>query len=87
MIELCIPRYDSKHLYGIYSHAETKDLIYEYKTLVKAFEAMESIDNDGYGTPMLFEIGMGIRTILTDVMASRLCTVCADSVTDCNESV
>ena len=29
MIELCIPRYDSKHLYGIYSHAETKDLIYE----------------------------------------------------------
>ena len=87
MIELCIPRYDSKYLYGIYSHAETKDLIYEYKTLEKALEAMESVERDGYGTLILFEVGMGIRTILNDVMASRLCEVCSDNISDCKESV
>lgn len=87
MVNLYIPQYSCEQLYAMFSRLETKDLIFEYKSVVSALEAMESIDDCGYGVATLYDIGSYYHTVLTDVMASRLCTVCADSITDCEESL
>lgn len=82
MVNLYIPQYDCETLYRMFGHLSVRDLIFEYKSVVAALESMECIDDCGYGTATLYEIGMYIHTVLTDVMAMRLMDTCSAIITN-----
>ena len=73
MSDVYIPRYDSEWLYRMFSVLELPDLLFEYRSLNGSIEYMESLDDFGYGTPVLLELALSIRAVLYSVMAERLC--------------